>query len=1227
MADTQNGADFVLGLLAERLVEARERAEKERPETHTGGVVFLLGAGCSMQYGLPGFADLLRLAHRDLIGRPAQKREGLSTLREKLDPYWRVRQDSELRALLRSYLMPISGRDCAGYRRLAWLMHQGYVRHVINMNFDLLLEEALEHEAPHDAPVPPYWVRKLIDKKSDRPTVYKLHGSLRPKDGSPTLDIVKSDLFKEREVETRTQDLLRNNHVVLIGYTGGDAKIAHALEPTGTSPADGSTDPSATAEPPEGQPNQVFVANVGRPSPHLLAIMEKRASQELSIVGEEGAFENVMEILQAKVRQKQQDQEHETAGKPVRVFPFRERNPKIRRSAHFTYSESEALDRCRRLAIGIRSTMAIAETSPSTIEEHAEDLFQCCLDLAAASQAALTPPEKYLLHCAAYLHDLGYFSAYDRLYSGQESGWSFLNGHGQETAELLRKYLLDPPEKLSGAGRSLVPETYFTPLSGRSSETADDDRLRFVQHLIRLCRRHSRPDLDDREAAEDGRDSRIEIRGCPVIVRPRLVEALFITAEEISEGHPFLPSPYPLELVFDDREADDCQEERSLQADEDTIEDPILDLYLRLKPKEVSYEIQPGRILATLDRKRKATTLSKSAIWLWSVAIQAVNNLSRAVKESHADYWREVTTSGTEKRPRAKPADGDPGAPSHVKGMLFTYVAPQDMPDLEHREEHEIVRDAMEERFAALVDKQSRPESQGATASLLDLMAIFTIPKSTKPILGTPEAGGDRYDGEVLLDEHCAPVRKALEEVRQACTKVEGRIPAEGLLYHYFMALAEGRREGLLDRRLIESFETIYYPAWRFLAAHWRSEVDAVVMARAAMEYGSSRYRDEVIGGIRHLIEDKVEWKKEKEKDDDSRLRAHDGCTICGSRLIYVFAAVRRLMPDKELRNRLTDAQDHSGDQVARGLLYNFIQRGPNDESWWGLEEDPNDTSPDGGKSRPGHVHAADYLAWAARATAFAIAVDEEVRESAAGHGAPGWFEEMELDRSAVHRLFRQRWQALLETKMKHLLHEKAEEPHSYIVGEVATTLLTVERLSRYVEPLKAVVDLADLGGIVEEIRIAVDALEQTAKKQTGHEEFGLSQLSRFFLWPAKIFLERFGPHEDEHRRLKQRLGLVKTFEECLNSKVWIRSPGSGRGSWGYNLENTQRLNSALATFWRRVLEDREAFAPIFEEVFSRGEGGRGEQDGGATKAARARAPKRRTGSAKKRPAKRPKKS
>ena len=37
------------------------------------GVVFLLGAGCSMQYGLPGFQDLLANIYIDFTGLPQEE--------------------------------------------------------------------------------------------------------------------------------------------------------------------------------------------------------------------------------------------------------------------------------------------------------------------------------------------------------------------------------------------------------------------------------------------------------------------------------------------------------------------------------------------------------------------------------------------------------------------------------------------------------------------------------------------------------------------------------------------------------------------------------------------------------------------------------------------------------------------------------------------------------------------------------------------------------------------------------------------------------------------------------------------------------------------------------------------------------------------------------------------------------------------------------------------------
>src|SRR3954468_14569915 len=157
------------------------------------GVVFLLGAGCSMQYGLPGFHELLSRVCYDLHGKKELENPNLDTLRRELDYYWKNEEVDRKRAILRKHLGYVKGRDCPGYRRLANLMKEGMVHATITMNFDSLLEEACECEG------------------FSSPPIHKIHGSLREDGEEPVISIEESEFYLKPKAKRLLKELLLQN--------------------------------------------------------------------------------------------------------------------------------------------------------------------------------------------------------------------------------------------------------------------------------------------------------------------------------------------------------------------------------------------------------------------------------------------------------------------------------------------------------------------------------------------------------------------------------------------------------------------------------------------------------------------------------------------------------------------------------------------------------------------------------------------------------------------------------------------------------------------------------------------------------------------------------------------------------------------------------------------------------------------------------------------------------
>src|SRR6476469_3624885 len=99
-------SEFVLNVLANQMEPARrhQAAGHERSEPN---LVFLLGAGCSRQYGLPSFVELLSYLSEDWCDESITAEStapSLETLRDKIDKYWQVQGPQKQKSTLEFYL-------------------------------------------------------------------------------------------------------------------------------------------------------------------------------------------------------------------------------------------------------------------------------------------------------------------------------------------------------------------------------------------------------------------------------------------------------------------------------------------------------------------------------------------------------------------------------------------------------------------------------------------------------------------------------------------------------------------------------------------------------------------------------------------------------------------------------------------------------------------------------------------------------------------------------------------------------------------------------------------------------------------------------------------------------------------------------------------------------------------------------------------------------------------
>jgi hypothetical protein len=208
-----------------------------------------------------------------------------------------------------------------------------------------------------------------------------------------------------------------------------------------------------------------------------------------------------------------------------------------------------------------------------------------------------------------------------------------------------------------------------------------------------------------------------------VPIRFDLIHALFVAAEELSEGHPFLPSPYSLERT-------------SL---EQAIEDPILSLYLDQTSRDVTFTTEHRRIIALVKPNTEGQP-SQSTIWLCGVARDTVKRLNRvrtkillAEASLEVEHEAQIDLVKFVLRPITTTLDSSSSEPTffhqrkNVPEQEAFIRALQTRMDSEYSpgkwDQKPLIRGALEERLKmALTELKSRSGKVGLAASLLDLI-------------------------------------------------------------------------------------------------------------------------------------------------------------------------------------------------------------------------------------------------------------------------------------------------------------------------------------------------------------------------------------------------------------------------------------------------------------------------------------------------------------------------
>jgi hypothetical protein len=797
--------------------------------------------------------------------------------------------------------------------------------------------------------------------------------------------------------------------------------------------------------------------------------------------------------------------------------------------------------------------MNVAEGSRITLEQHGKAIFNKCNEIAVAMNMPLTIPEKFLIQSAAYLHDLGYFAAYSGSRAHEKAGLNLLKEHGKDTADLLYNHFRENPKSKD----RIVPRTY-------APETGETLR----QMLISLCRYHSFPVLskDDQQTQELRKTTTVRIGEFDTPIRFDLVHALFVAAEELSEGHPFHPSPYPLEGMPLDQ----------------AIEDPILSLYLDQKRREISFVIEPRKIIAIVAPGEIRSTTA----WLCAIAKDAVRQLDRVAKGKNSEYTKPekgddkkekwsiefllrlppgIESEGEGNETKEQPSIGSESGKDYIRS-LERKVKDAYIPGRWDYED--LIRGALEERLSAILD-ESKKEKIGLAASILDLMAIYTLPEEMN------DAEGKALEPRVHIASSDV-VQRAYKTYKDLNDKSH-----RGLLDLYFdkkiqRETGETSTSHRMDDLFLNSFNNVYYPAWRFCAKSWHAGNDPVCMARVSLDLGSSRYRGEVISGLRYLISDKIQLEG---NNGNCWAYGHDRCMLCTSRLLYILSCARSLFSTEYLNLVASHQNLDRGSSVGRldpgsivdRLLSYMLSLGADHPGWWGVPETKNNHSANR-VTRKG-IKSADYVAWAIRSLAFTLPVVKELAKI----GDKTWEEKIPAERqkTMIARLRELLGQLVKDKTPDTLLSPSAEEPHPYILGELATTYLLLEDLDARHS------DLGLLAGfdLSEHAQCLNDAVKKLGFDSQPH-------LSRFFLWPALVFLHQSGILSDKERSNYETY-MTTTLEDCVPNPIWIQQ-GGGSGSWGNNLENTQRIVSSLNTFWRYAYKN-EKNKETFESLLSRG--------------------------------------
>lgn len=591
--------DRIIRQLAISMIEAKE-------DPAGVGVVFLLGAGCSMQYGGPGFVALLQRLWRRLVDRQADPPLDLAQLRSDIDPSWRRQDAPHRREAVRSCLPHIQGSSCIAYVRLAKLFNDGFVRAVLNMNFDGLFEDAARAVG--------LATRAHEGDRTDDPTgngsvarrLLRIHGGVGEGE-APVLETGESEYFKGDCLRQMVVDLCQKNHVVMVGYSGVDSKIGEAVR---LSRSD--TQMNMVRIVP-----QLFWINPAPPDSRIRPALPARLSNELVLCGAAAGFEEFMERLSHDIARQAAETREDVHRPGARWTAPSSAAESLRASP----AEDEAVSQCRRFARYLRSTMGVVEQGPETrsldfsalrrwdLEAHADQLTDKALALAERARVPLTPVERFVVRAVACFHDLGFLDGRRGDRAGLVGGFDLLQSHGTLTRSLIERWFYNPSIR-----DPLVPATF----------KVEAERTGVIELILELCEHHEHRDRAP-DTAEDTASTvkSVHIDGYPIAVRVALLQAVVKAAEALCGVHEFgtRPRSVPPQLA----------------ARLSAIEDPVLELMSMAAGLDPSFLVEDGVVTAKPPSEHSA--LAKWALHRAERAVNDLNSTARAIDDRAGIRW------------------------------------------------------------------------------------------------------------------------------------------------------------------------------------------------------------------------------------------------------------------------------------------------------------------------------------------------------------------------------------------------------------------------------------------------------------------------------------------------------------------------------------------------------------------------------------------------------------